>query len=187
MTIDISRLGAAAQKQILKKLREADVKKIEQEEKKMKELIAVGGAKAAPAVRENKNKVHAEKTEDGYASKKEAKRAAELRLMEQAGQIKNLQEQKRFVLVPAIYETESGKLVKDWVEKPKKELERQYGKLKIMERSLVYVSDFVYEQDGETVVEDVKGYKKSNAAVYRIFVAKRKLMLHEYGIRVREV
>lgn len=170
MTIDISRLGAAAQKQILQKLREADVKKIVQTEQKKKE-----------------NKVHAEKTEDGYASKKEARRASELRLMEQAGQIKNLQEQKRFVLVPAIYETESGKLVKDWAEKPKKELERQYGKLKILERSLVYVSDFVYEQDGETVVEDVKGYKKSNAAVYRIFTAKRKLMLHEYGIRVREV
>lgn len=170
MTIDISRLGAAAQKQILQKLREADVKKIVQTEQKKKE-----------------NKVHAEKTEDGYASKKEAKRAAELRLMEQAGQIKNLQEQKRYVLVPAVYETESGKLVKDWAEKPKKELERQYGKLKILERSLVYVSDFIYEQDGETIVEDVKGYKKSNAAVYRIFVAKRKLMLHEYGIRVREV
>lgn len=170
MAIDISRLGAAAQKQILQKLREADVKKIVQTEQKKKE-----------------NKVHAEKTEDGYASKKEAKRAAELRLMEQAGQIKNLQEQKRYVLVPAVYETESGKLVKDWAEKPKKELERQYGKLKILERSLVYVSDFIYEQDGETIVEDVKGYKKSNAAVYRIFVAKRKLMLHEYGIRVREV
>lgn len=170
MTIDISRLGAAAQKQILQKLREADVKKIVQTEQKKKE-----------------NKVHAEKTEDGYASKKEARRASELRLMEQAGQIKNLQEQKRFVLVPAIYETESGKLVKDWAEKPKKELERQYGKLKILERSLAYVSDFVYEQDGETIVEDVKGYKKSNTAVYRIFVAKRKLMLHEYGIRVVEV
>lgn len=189
MAIDISRLGAAAQKQILQKLREADVKKIEQEEKKMKELIAVGGAKAAPAVRENKNKVHAEKTEDGYASKKEARRASELRMMEQAGQIKNLQEQKRFVLVPAIYETESGKLVKDWAEKPKKELERQYGKLKILERSLVYVSDFVYVDcaTGETIVEDVKGYKKSNAAIYRLFVAKRKSLLHEYGIRVREV
>lgn len=172
MTIDISRLGAAAQKQILQKLREADVKKIVQTEQKKKE-----------------NKVHAEKTEDGYASKKEAKRAAELRLMEQAGQIKNLQEQKRFVLVPAIYETESGKIVKDWAEKPKKELERQYGKLKILERSLVYVSDFVYVDcaTGETIVEDVKGYKKSNAAVYRIFTAKRKLMLHEYGIRVVEV
>lgn len=170
MAIDISRLGAAAQKQILQKLREADVKKIVQTEQKKKE-----------------NKVHAEKTEDGYASKKEARRASELQLMEQAGQIKNLQEQKRYVLVPAIYETESGKLVKDWAEKPKKELEKQFGPLKILERSLAYVSDFVYEQDGKTIVEDVKGYKKSNAAMYRIFVAKRKLMLHEYGIRVREV
>lgn len=184
MAIDISKLGAAAQKQILKKLREADVKKIEREEK---ERIAGGGAKAAPAVRENKNKLHAERTEDGYASKREAKRAAELRLMEQAGKIQNLREQVRYVLVPAIYETESGKLVKDWAEKPKKELEGQYGKLKILERSLVYVSDFVYEQDGETIVEDAKGMKKSNAAIYRIYVAKRKLMLHEYGIRVREV
>lgn len=184
MAIDISRLGAAAQKQILKKLREADVKKIEREEK---ERIAGGGAKAAPAVRENKNKLHAERTEDGYASKREAKRAAELRLMEQAGKIQNLREQVRYVLVPAIYETESGKLVKDWAEKPKKELEGQYGKLKILERSLVYVSDFTYEQDGETVVEDAKGMKKSNAAIYRVFVSKRKLMLYEYGIRVLEV
>lgn len=187
MAIDISRLGAAAQKQILKKLRETDVKKIEQEEKKMKELIAGGGAKAAPAVRENKNKLHAERTEDGYASKREAKRAAELRLMEQAGKIQNLREQVRYVLVPAIYETESGKLVKDWAEKPKKELEGQYGKLKILERSLCYVCDFQYEQDGQTVVEDAKGMKKSNAAIYRVFVSKRKLMLHMYGIRVVEV
>lgn len=184
LAIDISRLGAAAQKQILKKLREADVKKIEQEEKKR---IAGGGAKTAPAVKENKNKVHAERTEDGYASKKEAKRAAELRLMEQAGKIRNLEEQKRYVLVPAIYETETGKIVRDWNEMPKKELERQYGTLRILERSLVYVADFVYEQDGETAVEDVKGYTKSNAAMYRIFTAKRKLMLHKYGIRVREV
>lgn len=184
MAIDISRLGAAAQKQILKKLREADVKKIEREEK---ERIAGGGAKAAPAVRENKNKLHAERTEDGYASKREAKRAAELRLMEQAGKIQNLREQVRYVLVPAIYETESGRLVKDWAEKPKKELEQQYGKLKILERSLAYVADFTYEQDGETVVEDVKGYKKTNAATYEKYVHKRKLLLHLFGIRVREV
>lgn len=189
MAIDISRLGAAAQKQILKKLREADVKKIEQEEKKMKELIAVGGAKAAPAVRENKNKVHAEKTEDGYASKKEARRAAELRLMEQAGEIQNLREQVKYVLVPAIFEKPDGSLVKNYDPgKHKQDIEKsEKCKLKPLERNLCYVADFVYEKDGQTVVEDAKGFKKANAAMYEKFVHKRKLMLHVYGIRVVEV
>lgn len=172
MAIDISRLGAAAQKQILQKLREADVKKIVQTEQKKKE-----------------NKVHAEKTEDGYASKKEAKRAAELRLMEQAGQIKNLQEQKRFVLVPAIYRKPDGTLVKNYDPgKNKRDIEKAEGcKLELLERNLCYVADFVYEQDGQTVVEDVKGYKKTNAATYEKYVHKRKLLLHLFGIRVREV
>lgn len=189
MAIDISRLGAAAQKQILKKLREADVKKIEREEKELKELIDRGGAKTAPAVRENKNKLHAERTADGHASKREAKRAAELRLMEQAGKIQNLREQVRYVLVPAIYARPDGSLVKNYdPEKHKKDLEKAEGcKLELLERNLCYVADFVYEQDGETVVEDAKGMKKTNAAIYRIFIAKRKIMLHEYGIRVREV
>lgn len=169
MTIDISRLGAAAQKQILQKLREADVKKIVQTEQKKKE-----------------NKLHAQKT-DGYDSKKEAKRADELRWMEQTGAIKNLQEQKKFVLIPAIYRTESGKLVKDYESKPKRELEDKYGKLELLEREAAYVADFVYEQDGETVVEDVKGYRNPSSAPYRVFVLKRKLMLQEWGIRVREV
>ena len=41
--------------------------------------------------------------------------------------------------------------------------------------------------DGETVVEDVKGYRDPSSAAYAKFVIKRKLMLERYGIRVKEV
>lgn len=190
MAIDISRLGAAAQKQILKKLREADVKKIEQEEKKMKELIDRGGAKAAPAVRENKNKLHAERTEDGYASKREAKRAAELRLMEQAGKIQNLREQVPIYLLPTIYKTEGGALWRVFGPQDKKAAEREARcKLELLERGVYYVCDFIYEdcKTGETIYEDAKGYKNPSSAEYKVFVLKRKMCLHFHGIRVREV
>lgn len=135
------------------------------------------------------NKVHAQKTEDGYASKREAARAAELKLMQAAGQIHNLREQVNYVLVPAIYAKPDGVLVKNYDPcKHKRDIEKEHGcKLELLERNLCYVADFVYEQDGQTVVEDAKGYKKSNAAMYEKYVHKRKLMLHIYGIRVMEV
>ena len=56
---------------------------------------------------------------------------------------------------------------------------------KVVERAVKYIADFCYKENGETVVEDVKGCKKGNA--YEIFKIKRKLMLERYGIRVREV
>ncbi len=43
-----------------------------------------------------------------------------------------------------------------------------------------YRADFVYEEDGQTVVEDVKGFKTPE---YRL---KAKLMLACHGIRIRE-
>ena len=39
---------------------------------------------------------------DGYSSKKEAKRAAELKLMERAGHISGLREQVAYVLAPSV-------------------------------------------------------------------------------------
>lgn len=42
-------------------------------------------------------------------------------------------------------------------------------------------------KDGETVVEDVKGYTRANSQPYRLFVVKRKLMLWVHGIAVREI
>ena len=56
---------------------------------------------------------------------------------------------------------------------------------KMLERETAYIADLVYRKDGALIVEDVKGYKRSTA--YDVFVMKRKLMLKEYGIRVKEV
>lgn len=45
-----------------------------------------------------------------------------------------------------------------------------------------YVADFVYkDENGEEVVEDVKGMRTKE------YIIKRKLMLWQYGIQVREV
>lgn len=106
-------------------------------------------------------KYHAKKTElDGitFDSKKEANRYAELKLLERSGAIHNLQRQVRYELIPA--QKKDGKTV---------------------ERACHYIADFVYEENGKTVVEDVKGYRTKE------YVLKRKLMLQVHGIEVREV
>ena len=48
------------------------------------------------------------------------------------------------------------------------------------ERACYYIADFTYTENGELVVEDCKGFKTD---VYKI---KKKLMLMEHGIRIRE-
>lgn len=113
-----------------------------------------------------------------FDSKKEAARYRELKLLEQQGVISNLQLQKVYELIPAQYETferygVKGKRLKD-------------GK-RLLERPLVYIADFVYEQDGKTIVEDVKGYRNTASAGYAKFVIKRKMMLYVHGIRIKEV
>lgn len=157
--MDYKKLGPAAQKQLLEKLRSAG---------------------------KQENKVHAQRT-NGYASGREARRAEILKLRQKAGEIYNLREQVKYVLVPAIYETEDGRIVKDYAGEHKRALERRHGKLVLLERELAYIADFVYEEAGQTVVEDAKGMKKTNSALYRVFVNKRKMMLDKYGIRIKEV
>ena len=104
-----------------------------------------------------------QKTEvDGitFASKHEAHRYVELRYMERAHLISDLQLQRRYTLI-GTQKDKSGK---------------------VLERPVTYVADFVYKnQNGETVVEDAKGMKTD---VYKI---KRKLMLSIYGIRIQEI
>ena len=51
---------------------------------------------------------------------------------------------------------------------------------KVLERELAYIADFVYTENGEKVVEDVKGFRTPE---YRI---KRKLMLYSHGVRIKE-
>lgn len=106
-----------------------------------------------------------------FHSKKELHRYEELLLLEKAGQIHGLKREVKFLLIPSQRETiwKNGK--------PKQG--------KCIEREISYIADFVYTENGQLVVEDVKGFKKSKA--YDLFVIKRKLMLYVHGIRVREV
>lgn len=94
-----------------------------------------------------------------FDSKKEARRYKELLLLEKAGVIKNLSRQVKFVLIPS-QRDENGKVI---------------------ERECSYKADFKYEEGIKTVVEDVKGFRTKE------YIIKRKLMLYQYGIRIREV
>lgn len=155
---DIGRFSQKAQAQILRKVQEQD--------KARKE--------AMEAEKEAKkgNKLHAERVDmtmpDGtlmhFDSKREARRYMDLWLMQRAGEITNLQTQVTYPLLP-----------------------KQVHPDGTQERAIDYVADFVYEKDGETVVEDSKGFRNTASAAYRVFVMKRKMMLYFHGITVREV
>lgn len=107
-----------------------------------------------------------------YDSTKEARRHQELKLLERAGKISDLQTQVKFVLIPT--QREPDTIGPRGGVKPGK----------VLERELAYIADFVYTQDGKRVVEDVKGFKDGEA--YKLFVVKRKLMLYIHGIRIKE-
>lgn len=113
-----------------------------------------------------------------FDSKREADRYEELVLMEKQGLIQNLEWQKEYLLIPAQYKT---------VEQYGKHGMRLKDKRILLERKVTYIADFVYEKDGETIVEDSKGYRNPSSAPYAKFVLKRKLMLWVHGIRITEV
>ena len=99
-------------------------------------------------------------TVDGitFDSRKEYFRWHELSLLEKAGVVSQLQRQVKFELLPS---------------------QRVAGK--VVERPVHYVADFVYQENGQTVVEDTKGFKTKD------YILKRKMMLYIHGIRIREV
>jgi hypothetical protein len=107
------------------------------------------------------NKYHNKKTRtsDGieHDSQKEARRWMELQLLQKAGEIKDLERQVRFELIP-----------------------KQDG-----ERPCYYIADFVYTdlKTGEKVVEDVKSEATRKDKAY---IIKRKLMQFRHGIKIRE-
>lgn len=105
-----------------------------------------------------------------FDSKKEMKRYIELKLLERAKEITNLQLQVKYELIPAQREPDTvGK-------------RGGITKGKVIEYPCHYIADFVYkDKDGNMVVEDTKGYKTPE------YIIKRKLMLHVHGIRIREV
>ena len=94
-----------------------------------------------------------------YDSQKEANRAFELGLLLKAGEIKNLERQKRFEIVP---KTET-------------------------ERAVFYVADFVYEEikTNKLICEDVKSDATRKDKAY---IIKRKLFKYLYkNYEFREV
>ena len=97
---------------------------------------------------------------DGIAfdSYKEAKRYQELKALEKYGVIQDLQLQAKFLLIPS---------------------QRINGK--VVERECSYKADFVYKENGKTIVEDTKGFRTPD------YIIKRKLMLFVHGIRIREI
>ncbi len=171
MPINLKDLPASLQKQAMRKLNENEGKKAGAGERILRSAQNDNGGR--------KNKLNAEKC-GKYASRKEARRAWELKMLERAGKISNLQEQVKFVLVPALYE-ETPRIGKRG--KP------ITPKRKCLQRELAYWADFVYTDNatGEKVVEDAKGYRNPAAATYRLFVHKKKLMRNIYGIEVVEV
>lgn len=121
----------------------------------------------------NFNKYHAKKTACYYGhehdSKKEAERCNELHMMQAHGLISGLEIQKKFLLIPQQREpdvtTATGRTVKG----------------KVIEREVNYIADFVYTENGSVVVEDTKGMRLPD------YVLKRKLMLFNHGIRIKEI
>lgn len=98
-----------------------------------------------------------------FDSKKEAKRYAELLLLERGKEIYNLQTQVKFELIP-----------------------RQTVEGKFAEHPMSYIADFVYHRasDDKIVVEDVKSEATRSLPLY---IAKRKLMLFREGIQIQEI
>lgn len=123
-----------------------------------------------------RNKYHAKKitTADGvFDSKKEYNRWCELKLLYRAGKITDLQRQVPFELIPTQYETYERYT-------PKNHIRTSDGS-RCVERAVKYIADFVYTEDGKTVVEDTKGMRTAD------YVIKRKLMLWVHGIEIKEI
>ena len=118
-------------------------------------------------------KIHDLKSGQVFDSKKEYKRFRELSLLERAGEIKNLQRQVPYLLIP-----EQRAPSTEVYKKGSRAGQPKPGP--VLERKVVYIADFVYQENGETVVEDAKGMRTKE------YVLKRKMMLYRYGIRIKE-
>lgn len=140
--------------------------------------------KSKAFIRTVKNKLNAQRVEiDGktFGSKKEARRWAELKLLERSGLISDLQQQVSFELIPAQYEEiPTGEFYKKGEKKGQPKFKRV-----CIEKAVTYVADFVYIENGKKVVEDTKGCK--DGITYNYFVLKRKMMLYIHGIKIKEV
>ena len=88
-----------------------------------------------------------------FASKKEAARYCELKLLQKSGLISDLRMQVPYEIIPKCGSN----------------------------RAVKYIADFVYNENGDMVVEDCKGMKT------QVYIIKKKLMRWRYGIEIKEV
>jgi len=95
-----------------------------------------------------------------FDSVKEASRYVELKLLQRAGEISDLELQSPFVLQPGF--VHEGKKI----------------------QPIKYIADFTYLCDGKPVVEDVKSPATRKDKVYQL---KKKMMLYVHGIEIKEI
>ena len=95
-----------------------------------------------------------------FDSKKEAKRYIELKKKQDEGEITDLRLQVPFELVPSFTIEIDGK--------------------KRKRRNIRYIADFTYYENGQKVVEDVKGRKTE------IYKLKKKLFEYKYKTTIKE-
>lgn len=116
-----------------------------------------------------------------FDSAKEARRYQELCLLERSGKISDLRTQVKFELIPAMHEyIDSGEVYLKGIRKGIPKLKKI-----CVEKAVSYIADFVYNENGKVIVEDVKGYKEGGA--YALFSLKRKLMRYIHNIAVKEI
>lgn len=156
MGVDVRDLSPSAQKQVLQKLLESN--------RRTTGVIfngVEGKVTTEKKVAQNGSKYGNKKvTVCGieFDSKREARRYLDLKAAENAGVIQNLRLQVKYELLP-----------------------NQKIDGKVVERAVNYVADFVFDENGKTIVEDTKGHRTKD------YIIKRKLMLYIHGIRIREV
>jgi len=96
---------------------------------------------------------------ENYASEKEYARYKELLLLQRSGRISNLQKQVPILLMEG-FKDSTGKKI----------------------QPIYYVADFSYTEDGEDIIEDVKGVDKKTGKqqTTKVFLLKWKLLKAKY-------
>lgn len=125
---------------------------------------------------ESENKYHSQKTECSHGhihdSKKEALRCNELHMLLRGKQIRDLEIQKSYLIIPAIYnEVDTKEVYK------RGDLKGKLKKKRVcVEEAAYYNADFVYfdKQLGKMVIEDCKGKRTKD------YILKRKLVKQQY-------
>lgn len=95
-----------------------------------------------------------------FDSRREAARWQELQLLERAGQIRDLRRQVAFELVPGV----------------------KFAGAARARPAIRYFADFVYQERGQQVIEDIKSQATADLPAFKI---KRHLMLALHGLDVR--